>query len=298
MTTPTDNTLSKGILFGITAAIIWAMFPVATRLSIDQSLTTWDIIALRFMVAGPLLLPILIRYKFINISPLGIMLLVCGAGAPYLIVVIAGITYTPASHFGVIVPSCMLVFSAFGSWYFLREKISFLRLLGIIVIITGIITISWEGLVGSGDKVWIGDLLFILGGLLWASYTIASQYWKTQPLHAISIVSVVSMFIYLPPYFIFMEPKIFSAPLTEVLLQAFYQGVLAVLVALLFYTRAIEILGASRGSVFAALVPGLALIFAYPVLNETPSLLQIFGVLIVSLGMILALGLMKKPNPD
>ena len=286
--------LLKGITFGVIAAIIWAMFPVVTRLSIDHTLSIWDVIALRFLVAGPILLPVFIRYKFVNISPLGVVLLVCGAGAPYLVLAIGGLTYTPASHFGVIVPSCMLVFSAIGSWYFLKEKISLIRIAGVVVIIVGIFTISWEGLISKGNNIWVGDLLFIIGGLLWASYTIASRFWKVKPLHAISIVSVVSMIIYLPPYFIFMEPGIFTAPVSEVLLQAFFQGILSVLVALLFYTRAVEILGASKGSLFAALVPSFALLLAYPVLNEAPTLLQLFGVLFVTTGMIMALGLIAK----
>jgi len=283
--------LLKGITFGIIAAFIWAMFPVVTRLSIDHTLSLWDVIALRFLVAGPLLLPAFIRYRFININPLGVVLLVCGAGAPYLILAVGGLTYTPASHFGVIVPSCMLVFSAIGSWYFLKERISLIRIVGVCVIVIGIFTISWEGLTSEGENIWIGDLLFIIGGLLWASYTIASRYWKVNPMQAISIVSVISMVIYLPPYFIFMEPGIFSAPVSEVLLQAFFQGILSVLIALLFYTRAVEILGASKGSLFAALVPSFALLLAYPILNEAPTLLQLFGVLFVTAGMILALGL-------
>ncbi len=286
--------LLKGITFGVIAAIIWAMFPVVTRLSIDHTLSIWDVIALRFLVAGPILLPIFIRYKFNNINPLGVTLLVCGAGAPYLMLAVGGLTYTPASHFGIIVPSCMLIFSAIGSWYFLKEKISLIRIAGVVAIIIGIITISWEGLTDKGQNIWIGDFLFIFGGLLWASYTIASRFWKVKPMHAISIVSVVSMAIYLPPYFIFMEPGIFTAPISEVLLQAFFQGVLSVLIALLFYTRAVELLGASKGSLFAALVPSFALLLAYPVLNEAPTPLQLFGVLFVTTGMIMALGLTVK----
>ena len=284
----------KGLVFGITAAIIWAMFPVITRLSIDQSLSPWDIVALRFLIVGPVLLPLFLRHKFSGISPLGAFILVCGAGAPYMMIVIQGLTYTPASHFGVIVPSCMLVFATLGSWYFLKEKISAIRIAGVFAIIAGIITIGWEGLHFQGENLLLGDFLFIVGGLLWASYTIASRTWKIKPMHAISIVSVISAIIYLPGYFVFMKPGIFTAPLLEVLLQAFFQGVISVLIALYLYTRAVELLGASKGALFGALVPSLALILAYPVLNEIPTLLQLFGVVFVSVGMVLALGLAFK----
>ena len=49
-------------------------------------------------------------------------------------------------------------------------------------------------------------------------------------------------------------------------IQAVFQGVLSAIVALLFYTRAVAILGAARGAVFAALVPTFSLLLAIPLL--------------------------------
>ena len=53
------------------------------------------------------------------------------------------------------------------------------------------------------------------------------------------------------------------------------------------------ILGAARGAIFAALVPAVALLLAYPVLGEVPGVLELFGVTLVVLGMLQALGLLK-----
>ena len=50
-------------------------------------------------------------------------------------------------------------------------------------------------------------------------------------------------------------------------------------------------LGAARGAVFAALVPTFSLLIAIPLLHELPTPLQITGVLFVTAGMVLALGL-------
>jgi drug/metabolite transporter (DMT)-like permease len=70
-----------------------------------------------------------------------------------------------------------------------------------------------------------------------------------------------------------------------------FQGVLSAIVALLFYTRAVAILGAARGAVFAALVPTFSLLLAIPLLGETPTQLQLVGVLLATAGMMFALGL-------
>ncbi len=70
-----------------------------------------------------------------------------------------------------------------------------------------------------------------------------------------------------------------------------FQGVLSAIVALLLYTRAVAILGAARGAVFAALVPTFSLLIAIPLLHETPTELQLVGVTFVTAGMVFALGL-------
>ncbi|HEY9181967.1 MAG TPA: EamA family transporter, partial [Gammaproteobacteria bacterium] len=63
------------------------------------------------------------------------------------------------------------------------------------------------------------------------------------------------------------------------------------IVALLLYTRAVAILGAARGAVFAALVPTFSLLIAIPLLHELPTHLQLAGVVLVTVGMVFALGL-------
>jgi drug/metabolite transporter (DMT)-like permease len=82
-----------------------------------------------------------------------------------------------------------------------------------------------------------------------------------------------------------------AAPWREVAIQAVFQGVLSAVVALLLYTSAVKMLGAARGAVFAALVPSFSLLIAIPLLHERPTELQVLGVLLVTAGMLFALGL-------
>jgi drug/metabolite transporter (DMT)-like permease len=99
------------------------------------------------------------------------------------------------------------------------------------------------------------------------------------------------MMLYLPIYAWFAGTQLAAAPWREIVIQAIFQGVLSAIVALLLYTRAIAILGAARGAVFAALVPTFSLLLAIPLLHETPTELQLVGVLFVTAGMVFALGL-------
>ena len=85
-----------------------------------------------------------------------------------------------------------------------------------------------------------------------------------------------------------------AAPMQEIIIQATFQGFLSGFLALILYTRAVAILGAARGAVFATLVPGVAILLAIPVLDEMPNLLEISGVLAVTAGMVYSLSLGKK----
>jgi len=63
---------------------------------------------------------------------------------------------------------------------------------------------------------------------------------------------------------------------------------------LIVYTRAIAVLGAGRAVVFPTLVPGTVILLAIPILNEYPTLIEIVGLIIVSIGMVLAMGLLDR----
>lgn len=257
----------------------------------SQALDAWDVTALRFGVAGILLLPLFARRGLEHLRLGPALFLTCGAGAPYVLLTAGGLEFAPAAHMGVITPSCMLLCSTLGSRLVLGETLTAARIAGALAIAAGIVTLGWDGLANQGARAWIGDAMFALGGLFWASYTIGSRVWRVEPLHATAVVGVVSMFVYVPPYAWLAGGALVAAPWREIAIQAIFQGVLSAIVALLLYTRAVALLGAARGAVFAALVPTFSLLLAIPLLGELPTPLQLLGVLFVTAGMVLALGL-------
>lgn len=257
----------------------------------SNALDAWDVTALRFAVAGVLLLPLFVRRGLGELGPSRALFLSIGAGAPYLLLTAGGLAFAPAGHMGVITPSCMLLCSTLGGAWILREPLNAARTLGVGAVTTGLVALGWDGLANHGDLAWLGDAMFALGGLFWASYTIASRKWTVEPLHATAVVGVLSMALYVPGYAWLAGDGIIAAPWRDLVIQGLFQGVLSAIVALLFYTRAVTILGAARGAVFAALVPAFSLLVAIPLLGETPTALQLAGVAIVTVGMVLALGL-------
>jgi hypothetical protein len=72
---------ARGALYGLAAVGIWAGNIVVGGLGLRSSLTPWDIAAIRFAVAGSLLLPYLLRQglAFECLGPIGLVALVLGA---------------------------------------------------------------------------------------------------------------------------------------------------------------------------------------------------------------------------
>ena len=281
-----------GATYGALAALIWGGFPAITKLSMaENALDAWDITALRFGVAGLLLLPLFARRRLGSLSPWAALFLACGAGAPYVLLTAGGLAFAPGGHMGVMTPSCMLLCSTLGSRLILKEALTGGRIVGALAIMAGLVVMGWDGLSNHGELTWLGDAMFVLGGLSWASYTIGLRVWRVEPLHATAIVGVLSMVLYLPGYAWLAGADLADAPWREIVIQAVFQGVLSAVVALLFYTRGVAILGAARGAVFAALVPTFSLLIAVPLLHETPTELQLVGVAFVTAGMVFALGL-------
>jgi len=289
------NKVLAGVVYGLMAAVAWGLSPVVTRLGVVGTLDPYDVAALRFLVAGAVLLPLVWRKRRESLSWTLTLVMAAGAGLPFMLMLAGGVTYASAGHGGVIIPSTMLVCSMLGGWLVLGDKPDAKRLTGYGVILIGVVLIGREGFLGSfAPNAWIGDLMFVGSGILWASYTVAARRAGAEPLHATALVAVISMVLYLPVYFLWRGDAILAHPVSDVLIQAGFQGLINAIFALFCYTRAVKYLGATRGSVFAALVPVFAVLFAYPILGEVPNGMEMIGMVIVSVGMVTAIGLMRR----
>src|SRR5215831_16746044 len=103
---PTTSDYLRGVLCGLSAVCIWAAFIVVSRLGVRTSLTPWDVAAIRFAVAGVILLPYLWR-RGLALDRLrwqGVAAVAVGCGAPMVLLVNAGLLFAPAAHGGALFP--------------------------------------------------------------------------------------------------------------------------------------------------------------------------------------------------
>ena len=288
----TASNYVRGALYGFFAVCIWAAFIVVSRLGVRTSLTPWDVAAIRFGVAGVLLLPYLLR-KGLALERLGwtgLSAIAIGCGAPMVLLVNAGLLYAPAAHGGALFPGVMPSMVAILAAVILKDAFTPQRVGGLILITLGAIGIVWGsgGTIGSWQNV--GHLLFLCGGLAWAIYTIAMRRARLDGLHAAAIAAVTSLILYLPIYAILARGSLLQAPIFDMALQAVVQGILTAIVALLLYGRMVSLLGATAGAAFVALTPVTTALLAIPVLGEWPSAIDWIAIATISIGVYLVSG--------
>lgn len=284
-----------GAAWGLFAISIWVGWILLTRHGVTTTLSPYDITALRFGTAGLLLAPVVYR-RGLGLDSIGLnrwLVIVVGAGVPYVLISSSGLLYAPAAHAGALIPGTMPLWAALLAMFFLKEKITGVRKLGLMLIPVGIVIFVGTGLTDFSSGNWYGHLLFIAAAMCWASFTVAMRSAGQSgftPLHAAAVVSVVSAAIYLPVYVLFLPHRIMDAPVEAVLTQTIYQGIFVSIVSLFAYARAVSILGASLGASFASLVPVLAMLTAIPLLGEWPRTSDYIGIAAITFGVFLSSG--------
>jgi drug/metabolite transporter (DMT)-like permease len=292
---PSSNAgrFALGALCVVTTVAIWAGWLVLIRLGVTTTpLGVADLAALRFAVAGPLLLPVLLRRGLAvdRLGWVGLFAVALGGGAPYALVVGAGLVFAPVAHASALTQGVLPLTIGLMAAFVLGERLTALRLVGFGLIIAGALVIAGIGLAGFRGVESIGHALFIGATLLWASYTVAIRYARLDGLHAAAIAAVTSLVFYLPIYAILFGGRLMAAPWSEIVLQGLYQGVLTAVLSLVLYGYGVALLGASSAGAFIAFGPVIAALLAIVTLGEWPRPQDWLGIAVITAGVYLASG--------
>ena len=284
------QSLALGVLCGLAVALIWSSWSVATRFAVTTDLGPHDVTFLRFGVSALLLWPILVR-KGLGIEQVGIvrlLVMVLGAGVPFMMLGSVGMRFAPASHVATLMIGTMPIWVAVLSGALFGEKFTRQQLGGMAVVVAGVLCVGGYALLNNREAgEWRGDLLFLLAGLCFASFTIAQRRSGVSPWHATALVNVYSAVLFAPIYFFWFTPNIFTAPPAAVGFQVIAQGILVAILGMYFYTEAVRRLGAPRAAIFGALAPALAALIGALFLKEVPAALTMGGIALVMGGVAL-----------
>lgn len=273
----------------VTATIcIWTGFILVSRAGGKGVLTSWDVTALRFGVGAVIALLFLSRVKLPPPKVIALFSLFGGIG--YAVTVYSAFRLAPAAHAAVLIPGALPFTTAIIAWLWLRQAPSRAHRVALGLVFAGIVLTAADtfshGAQITGLQM-LGDLLFLCGSSAWATFTLLLRRYPMQPLAATVATTLGSALAYLPLWWLFLPSTMAQAPLAEILMQAVYQGVLVVFVAMLLYTLAVRHLGAQTAALLIAVVPGLSALAAVPVLDEPLSGLALAGLAAVTSGALL-----------
>ena len=274
----------KPWLYAFITLIIWSGFVVVSRLGGQSVLTPYDVVALRVGTSAVILLPwwlpqLMVPHRRRWIFWQGLVLSVI-AGFAYPLVVYTGFVFAPASHGAVLTSGMLPFFTSILALVMLGERPGRQRLLGLFLILVGVGTLllgSKSVDIPSGKHVLLGDVILLSASFLWALFTVLLRYWRVPAFDVTLAVAGLAALVYLPVYVLFLPRHLGQAPWPSILLQAFYQGVLVVCVAMWTYARATELLGTVRMVILMSMVPLIGTLLALVLLAEHPGWRVLFG---------------------
>jgi drug/metabolite transporter (DMT)-like permease len=277
-----------GALCGIAAALGWAAGFVAAKHGVAIGFSPADLALHRFLWSGLLLMPLVLRDGIADLGGIGWgrgLVMSVLSGPPQAIIAYTGFMLVPLGHGTTIQPACAALSGLILATLVLDERLTGQRIIGGLTIIAGLLVFGYESLTSIGSHGVGGDLLFATAGLFWAIFGTLLRYWHVSGTRAVAAVGALSVVVFAPLHGLFVGyDNILRMGLAENLLQMVVQGILAGMLPIYLFARAVILLGAGRAATFPALVPGFSLIIGYLALGVIPSVPQLIGLVIVVIG--------------
>ncbi len=288
-TPPRDRETLIGYLCGLGLLFIWSSFIVLSRLGVSAGFKPMDMTALRFGFAFLVMAPIALRHGFFGLSLVKVGVLASFGGLGMTLLAYHALQYGTAAHGGVLMPGLLPLWAAILAWSLLGQRPIARQWLGLGLTILGGATIAVESFRTLESGAWRGDLMFPCASFCWAIFGTLVRRWRIPALPAANAVAIGAAVLFLPYWALTTDGAMFQTPWLTLVFWGVFQGVIALVLSMLLYNRAIEALGPVRPALITSLVPGCVAVSAVPILGESLSLLQVAGLMVTMAGMVIAL---------
>ena len=171
-----------------------------------------------------------------------------------------------------------------------HERLSQQAVSGIALSIAGVVLVLGGTIAADGALHLVGDLMILVAVVVWAFYT-TGLVPLTQRVSSIEVAAWTLLGGVLPLTLI-ATPALFALAWSEVTWLTWgaiaYSGLLAMVVAYIVWYRGVREIGPTRTAMFANLQPIVAVLMAWALLGEVPTLFQAAGAAAVIGGIYLA----------
>ena len=276
-------------------AIFWGGTFIAGRI-LAQEVEPWSGSFLRFLVASVSMIPLVWHFEG-RLQPLRkkqfLLVFLSGMTGVFLynVFFLTGLQTMPASRASVIVASNPVFISLFASLLFREERMTLLKMVGIVLSVSGAVYVISHGnpaeiLQGGIGR---GELLIFGCVLSWVSYSLIGKIVMkdVQPVSAVTYACLFGAAALLPPaLFEGMAGSLgnYSLPAW---LSIVYLGFFGTCLGFVWYYEGIKAIGPSKSAVFINFVPISAVIMSFFLLGETIDASLLIGAALVLSGIYL-----------
>lgn len=279
----------EGLLCAGGVVLIWAGFLLAARLAAQQPFTAWDVAALRYAGAFLAALPLLALRGWPRLPPFRALALTAAAAFGFPLCAYWAFRFAPAAHGAVLLPGLLPFLAAIVWWRFFGEPWTRRRSLSLAIVAAGMALLAADTF-GDHPGAWRGDLLFAAGCACWVGYMAMVRRWGISALDATLAVALLAAPLYLPVWWWVLPSNMAAVSAGWIGFHLVQQGVVSVVLAGFLFTRAQVLLGGPQTSAVTSVVPVIVALGAWPLLGEALGLAGLFGVGLVTLGMVTAVG--------
>jgi drug/metabolite transporter (DMT)-like permease len=202
-----------------------------------------------------------------------------------------------SSTIAAVIIATIPVFTPFVAYIFLKEKLSPLNFIGLVISFAGVIVMLLKkDLTFNASLKGVLLLAFAVLSALAYGVPIRKLSLKYHPVTIVTYQNIIGTILFLPLFLYFDMKALLKVEMnislfTSLICLAFFASTLA----FIFYTASIKHLGISRANIFSNLIPVFTAIFSFLLLSEHFSGAKILGMVLVIAGVVLA---QVKRKPD
>jgi drug/metabolite transporter (DMT)-like permease len=290
----------RGAIYGILAASIWGGMYVVSDVVLEI-IPPFTLLSIRLMM-GALVLGLLVwqkkdtsvpeRQQLIQVLGVGLVGFGVSVGAQFVgtdkSTAVNGALITTSS------PAFILVFAAF----ILREKLSFQRVMAVILASIGVIVIIDPAQANFSSDTFVGNVALAVAGVTWGLYSVLVRVVSTRldTLWVTLIAFFGGMMLTIPSAGVELTSRAVGEITFLVFLGILYLGVISTAGAMWLWNRAFALVDASAASLFFFAQPLVGAVLGVLALGQDFTLNLAFGGLLISLGVLLAMYVPKRKS--
>ena len=183
------------------------------------------------------------------------------------------------------------IFIAILSAYFFKEKLNLIKVVGIIISVTGAIIVISKGNLNEivQGNIGRGEIFIFCCVLSWVVYSLIGKVVMADlsPISSVFYSCVIgTFFLFFPACFEGIFNNFHHYPIMA-WLGIFYLGIFGTVVGFVWYYEGIKKIGPTKASLFINFVPVSAVILAFMILDEPITLSLFIGTILVCAGVYL-----------